>query len=72
LDQILALAEKHVAQTRVHIEQQRQIINEQERRGFDSTLSRQILATFEQSLELHTEDRDRLITALSKWPDRLR
>jgi hypothetical protein len=61
----LALAEKHVAQAQAVVEQQRRIVAELRRDGHDSMLSRQILATLEQTLVLHIEDRDRLIKELA-------
>jgi len=60
----LALAERHVAQEQMHVAQHR-IIAELERDGDDTELARDILTSFEQSLDLHVEDRDRLIKALA-------
>jgi hypothetical protein len=66
LEQNLALAEKHLVQARAHVEQQRRIVDALERDGHNSELARKILATFKQLLELQIEDRERLITLLSK------
>ena len=67
--QHLALAERHVAQGRGHIDRQRQRIVELDRDGHDSAQARNILANFERTQALHVADRDRLQEALAAAKD---
>ena len=71
LERDLALAEKHVARTSAHVQQQREIVARLELNSRDSTLSRRILATYEQMLQSHIRDRERLIMLLGTLPTRL-
>jgi hypothetical protein len=66
LEHNLMLVERHVAQARAHIEHQRKIVAELERDGHDAELARNILATFEQLLELLIQDRERRIDMLDR------
>ena len=65
LERNLAVAEKHVLRGEEHVRQQRELVAQLERDGHDALLSREILKTFEQSLRMHVENRDRLIAQLS-------
>jgi len=61
----LAIAERHVGETRGHISHQRQIVAELEQGGYDTTMAKAILTQFEATLKLHIGDRDRLQADLS-------
>lgn len=56
----LAMAERHVAQGKEHIERQTALIAELDRDGHDSRTARDLLGTLKESLALHIADRDRL------------
>ncbi|MBV9113427.1 MAG: hypothetical protein JOY67_11460 [Hyphomicrobiales bacterium] len=60
LKQHLAQAESDVVLGTGHVERQRQIIAELERDGHDTEEAEQLLRTFEETLALHVEGRDRL------------
>jgi hypothetical protein len=62
----LALAERHVAQGYRHIAQQKQIINDLENGGHDTTTARSLLGSFEDVLRMHIADRDRLKRELAE------
>jgi hypothetical protein len=66
LEHNLMLVEHRVAQARALIEHQRRIVAELERDGHDAELARNILATFEQLLELLIQDRQRRIDMLDR------
>src|SRR4051812_49110841 len=56
----LDLAEGHVRLGLEHIAKQRVIIAELEGNGLDTSLAREVLATFEGMQKAHVADRDRL------------
>ena len=56
----LAMAERHVEGAMRHLALQREIVDSLENVGGDARVARGLLATFEHSLSLHVEDRDRL------------
>jgi len=62
----LALAERHVAEGRRHIEMQRNIVAGRERDGHDTALARRLLATLQDTQALHIGDRDRLRRELDR------
>lgn len=61
---LLKQAERHVATGQGHVDRQRRIIADIERRGGDTTQAYDVLGTFETSQELFVEDRDRFAKAL--------
>ena len=66
LKQHLALAEKHIAEGVVHVEQERQIVEELKRCGRDFRRSADLLELFKETLATHISERDRLREALAK------
>ena len=65
LTQVLAQAERHILIGEGHVSEQRRLIDELERDGHDVTSAKELLATFEESLWLHVQHRDRLRKELS-------
>ena len=68
-----ALVRKHLAQAEIdvaagteHVERQREILAELGRDGHPTTQAEQLLRTFEDSLALHIEERDRLRKELNE------
>jgi hypothetical protein len=66
LEDHLRQALGHVALGRKHIARQREIISELELGGRDTTVARQVLATFEDLQFSHESDLDRIETELAK------
>ena len=64
----LKQAQRHVAEGRAHVDRKRRIVEELVRDGKDAGRSRNILELFEDTLEMHIEDRDRLLRALTERP----
>jgi hypothetical protein len=62
----LAQAERHIALGEERICRQRDLIASLERGGYDLTLARNLLHTYEQSQALHLADRARIRSALAK------
>ena len=60
LERDLAEAEADVLQGARHLEQQHKVISELERDGHDTLQAKELLVTFEKSMALHVEHRDRL------------
>ena len=60
LEEHLAQAERHIAEGEDHVECQRQIVEELVRRGEDAQRSKALLELFEETLEVHFGERDRL------------
>lgn len=58
--QLLAQAERHVAEAQGRISMQKDIISKLERSGADATRARDLLATFEALQAAHIAHRDRL------------
>jgi hypothetical protein len=67
LAQLLQQAEDRVRQGEDHIRHQQRIITELERDAHDSSMARQLLATFEDIQALHIAGRDRLIRTLAEY-----
>ena len=65
LKQHLALAEKHIAEGVVHVEQERQIVEELKRRGQDVRRSADLLELFKETLADHISERDRVLEELA-------
>ena len=59
-EQHLAAAKRHVAQGQRLVTQQRQLVQELERHELNSAVARDFLTTLEETLSLHSADRDRL------------
>ena len=66
LKQHLDLAEKHIAEGVVHVEQERQIVEELKRRRQDFRRSADLLDLFKETLATHITERDRLLEALAE------
>ena len=66
LEDHLAQAERHIAEGKVHVERQRQIVDEVVRRGGDARRSTALLNVFEDTLAAHVEERDRLRSELAE------
>jgi len=62
----LAQAERHIAEGRVHVDRQRQIVEDLVRDDKDAGRSRKLLELFEDTLEGHIEERDRLLRELAE------
>ena len=62
----LAQAERHIAEGRVHVDRQRQIVEDLVRDGKDAGRSRNLLELFEDTLAMHIAERDRLRTELAE------
>ena len=62
----LAQAERHIAQGKMHVDRQRQIVEDLVRDSKDAGRSRKLLELFEDTLETHIEERDRLLTELAE------
>jgi len=60
----LALAERHAADGRRHIERQDALIARLDRKGHDTTDARKLLATLRESQENHEADMARLLSEL--------
>jgi hypothetical protein len=60
LERHLALAERHVAEGQPRVDSQRRLVAELERDGHDITEARRMLTAFEETQQLHVEDRDRI------------
>jgi hypothetical protein len=65
LERRLANADKHIGEGMRHIAQQKALIQGMERLGRDTSMSKQLLQTFEEMLRLHTADRDKLLRELN-------
>ena len=66
LQRHLAQAEKDVALGTLHVERQLEILAELGRDGHPTKQAEQLLQTFEDSLRLHIEGRDRLLKELDE------
>ena len=62
----LAQAERHIAEGKVHVARERQIVEDLGRDSKDAGRSRKLLEQFEDTLETHIEERDRLLTELAE------
>jgi hypothetical protein len=62
----LAAASRHAVQCEQHVARQRELVEQMERRGQDSSLAKQTLQQFEASLAMHVADRDRLEKQLAE------
>ena len=60
VQQHLQLAERHVSEGLRHAAQQRDLVELLERDGHDTREANRLLRLFEDTLELHLRDRDRL------------
>jgi len=67
-EQHLVQAEAHVAKGEQTVARQMRIIAELDRDGHDATAARQLLVQFEELLQLHAADRDRLRRELDEPP----
>ena len=67
IERHLASAELHVVKAERHVEKQRELLTLLDRDGHESAaaLARELLATFEDTLAAHAEDRDRLRAELA-------
>jgi hypothetical protein len=65
LERRLANADKHIVEGMRHIAQQKKLIQGMERLGRDTSMSKQLLQTFEETVRLHNADRDKLLRALN-------
>jgi hypothetical protein len=63
----MAKAERQIAEARVCVERQLQIVVELERDGRDTAQAMALLNTFEQTYASHVMDRDRLRKELRPW-----
>ena len=66
IERHLAQAERAVALGTRHLDRQRGILVELEREGHNTVQAKELLVTFEESLALHIEDRDRLRKELAE------
>ena len=64
----LEQARRHVAEGAVHVRRQRGIVAWLDAHGLDASIARDLLATYERILVMHTADRDRLIKELAENP----
>jgi len=62
--QTLATAELHVAQAERHVAEQEQRLSELRERSEDTEAAETLLAGFQDSLQMHREDRDRIAETL--------
>jgi hypothetical protein len=62
----LAQAEQHVAEARVHVKRQREIVAELQRDGHDTREAQRLLDNFIALERSHAADRDRLRDQLAK------
>src|SRR5262245_42955830 len=62
----LAQAERHIAEGRAHVESERQIVEGLVRGGHDARKSQDLLELFEDTLAMHVEERDRLLSELTE------
>jgi hemerythrin len=58
-EELLAEADRHVAEGEQHVARQREMVAELERDGHDAKAARELLRQFEQTLAMHVADRDR-------------
>jgi len=65
----LAQAERHVAEGKVHLARQEDLIAMLDRKGRDTNSARRILATLRQIQSLHQRDRSRILSELKKLPE---
>lgn len=63
----LAMVERHIVLSEMHITRQRQRIQNQERNGEVATFSRSLLDNFESCLALHYAHRDSILRELLAW-----
>jgi len=61
----LARTEKRIAQGREHVERQRQIVEELQRKGQDPGRSADLLRLFTETLDAHLDERGRLVSELT-------
>jgi hypothetical protein len=70
----LAQAERHVAASEHHIERQRHVVAEQQEEGYDAREAKKLLHQFEDLLNLHIAERNRLrkelLQAATSWRNR--
>jgi hypothetical protein len=66
LQEHLEMAQRHVAEGQRHVEEQRARALELESHGHDTTEALRLLGEFEELLELHRQDRDRLLKELKE------
>ena len=62
----LSQAERHVAEGMMHVERQRNLVENLARDGHDTTQSEGTLKQFEETLALHIQVRDRLLKELAE------
>jgi len=60
LVELVARAERHVAQDEEHLERQRRVVAERQRQGLDDNEAKDLLIRFEQLQTMHVAGRDRL------------
>ena len=65
LERRLANANKHIDEGTRHVAQQKAFVQGMERPGLDASTSRHLLQTFEETLRLHTTDREELVRQLN-------
>jgi hypothetical protein len=65
LERRLANADKHIVEGMRHIAQQKALIQGMERLGRDTSTSKRLLRIFEETLRLHTAERDKLLRQLN-------
>ena len=71
LQQHLMLAERHVAEGTEHVTRQRELVARLERDGHDVFESKRLLILFEELLDLHIADRERIERELNWQQNRL-
>ena len=62
----LAQAERHVREGVAHVQRQRHLAVELERKGHDASTAWRLLNQFEELLALHIQGRDRIMAELKK------
>ena len=65
LERRLANANKHIDEGTRHVAQQKALVQGMERLKQDTSTAKQLLQTFEETLRLHTADRDELLRQLN-------
>jgi hypothetical protein len=63
---VLVMADRHIVESRKHIADQIRRIRVMERRGDDTTSSRELLATMKQSLAAHEAHRESILDSLAR------
>jgi hypothetical protein len=63
---VLSQAERHVAEGTMHVERQRNLVENLARDGHDTKQAEAPLKQFEELLAMHIQDRDRLLKDLAE------